>query len=84
MLCSFSLRLKRIGRSEPAAGIAQAMETLRRRMGEAHQNRAAGGRGHVMLRRLPHNVAAVGVGQDEPGVFGHDVDGQHSVRGLAK
>jgi len=51
------------------------MEAMRRRMREAHEHGAARGWGHAMLRRLPQNIAAIGIGQNEPSVLGHDVDG---------
>jgi len=51
------------------------MEAMRRHMREAHEHGAARGWGHAMLPRLPQNIAAIGIGHNEPSVLGHDVDG---------
>jgi hypothetical protein len=67
--------MKYAGGPTPPAWIAQAMEAMRSRMREAHEHGAARGWGYSMLWRLPQNIAAIGIGQNEPGVLGHDVDG---------
>jgi hypothetical protein len=70
-----TFNLKYAGGPAPPAWIAQAMEAMRRRMREAHEHGAARGWGYAMLWRLPQNIAAIGIGQNEPCVLGHDVDG---------
>jgi hypothetical protein len=54
------------------------MQPVRRRLRETQEQRAAGRGGDAMFRRLPQNFGAIGVGQDEPRVLGHDFHG-HGV-----
>jgi hypothetical protein len=55
------------------------MKPLRRRMGKAQKQRAARRGGYAMLRRLPQNLGAIGIGNNEARAVRHDFD-RHVLR----